>query len=58
MLFHGAQSQDSHDGADAPPHDKTLVLLRQPGNHPEAVLACGACRQDESSEVQGPPCAD
>lgn len=57
IAFDGATGYVSYDGANAPPHDKTLVLLRQSGNHPEAVLSCGAYRQDESSEVQGPPCA-
>ncbi|WP_215451741.1 ABC transporter substrate-binding protein [Streptomyces sp. ATCC 21386] len=56
IAFDGATGYVSYDGANAPPHDKTLVLLRQSGNHPEAVLACGAYRQDESSETQGPPC--
>jgi ABC-type branched-subunit amino acid transport system substrate-binding protein len=57
IAFNGATGYVSYDGANAPPHDKTLVLLRQSGNHPEAVLACGAYRQDQSSEAQGPPCA-
>jgi ABC-type branched-subunit amino acid transport system substrate-binding protein len=57
IAFDGATGYVSYDGANAPPHDKTLVLLRQSGNHPEAVLTCGAYRQGESSEVQGPPCA-
>ncbi|MFI6935494.1 ABC transporter substrate-binding protein [Streptomyces sp. NPDC050287] len=56
IAFDGATGYVSYDGANAPPHDKTLVLLRQSGNLPEAVLACGAYRQDESSEAQGPPC--
>ncbi|MGC9535602.1 ABC transporter substrate-binding protein [Streptomyces sp. UG1] len=57
IAFNGATGYVSYDGANAPPHDKTLVLLRQSGNHPEAVLACGAYRQGQSSEAQGPPCA-
>ncbi|MFJ9147271.1 ABC transporter substrate-binding protein [Streptomyces sp. NPDC102270] len=57
IAFDGATGYVSYDGANAPPHDKTLVLLRQSGNLPEAVLTCGAYRQGESSEVQGPPCA-
>ncbi|CAL9495517.1 ABC transporter substrate-binding protein [Streptomyces sp. Tu 3180] len=57
IAFDGATGYVSYDGANAPPHDKTLVLLRQSGNRPEAVLACGAYRQHRSSEEQGPPCA-
>ncbi|MEV5882431.1 ABC transporter substrate-binding protein [Streptomyces sp. NPDC052020] len=57
IAFHGATGYVSYDGANAPPHDKTLVLLRQSGNQPEAVLACGAYRQGQSSEAQGSPCA-
>ncbi|MPY63932.1 type 1 periplasmic-binding domain-containing protein [Streptomyces spongiae] len=41
----------------SPPVDKTLVLLRQLGNQPEAVLACGAYAQGTSSAKQGPPCS-
>jgi ABC-type branched-subunit amino acid transport system substrate-binding protein len=58
IAFDGATGYVSYDGANAPPHDKTLVLLRQSGTQPKAVLACGAYRQGESSEDQGPPCAD
>ncbi|MEU2060870.1 ABC transporter substrate-binding protein [Streptomyces sp. NPDC013455] len=56
ISFNGATGFVSYDGPNAPPHDKTLVLLRQSGDHPEAVLACGAYREDQSSEAQGPPC--
>ncbi|MEV5434082.1 ABC transporter substrate-binding protein [Streptomyces sp. NPDC052701] len=57
ISFDGATGRVSYDGANAPPRDKTLVLLRQSGNQPEAVLACGAYDRDQSSEAQGPPCA-
>ncbi|MFF8100932.1 ABC transporter substrate-binding protein [Streptomyces sp. NPDC016640] len=58
IAFNGATGYVSYDGANAPPHDKTLVLLRQSGKHPEAVLACGAYSRHQSSEAQGPPCTD
>ncbi|MDO0926637.1 ABC transporter substrate-binding protein [Streptomyces sp. TG1A-8] len=58
ITFNGATGYVSYDGANAPPRDKTLVLLRQAGNRPKAVLACGAYGPRQSSEVQGPPCAD
>jgi ABC-type branched-subunit amino acid transport system substrate-binding protein len=57
VAFNGATGYVSYEGANAPPDDKTLVLLRQSGNHPKAVLVCGAYRQGESSEKQGKPCA-
>jgi ABC-type branched-subunit amino acid transport system substrate-binding protein len=55
--FHGATGHVLYGRGNAPPRDKTLVLLRQSGSRPEAVLACGAYRQGQSSEKQGPPCA-
>ncbi|AYN40305.1 ABC transporter substrate-binding protein [Streptomyces dangxiongensis] len=57
IAFNGATGYVSYDGANAPPRDKTLVLLRQTGDRPKAVLACGAYDQHRSSEAQGPPCA-
>ncbi|MFF1406468.1 ABC transporter substrate-binding protein [Streptomyces sp. NPDC058294] len=57
IAFNGATGYVSYDGANAPPSDKTLVLLRQTGDEPKAVLACGAYDQHQSSEAQGPPCS-
>ncbi|MFF9085891.1 ABC transporter substrate-binding protein [Streptomyces sp. NPDC014991] len=57
IAFNGATGYVSYDGANAPPRDKTLVLLRQTGDRPKAVLACGAYDQHRWSEAQGPPCA-
>ncbi|MFI8192237.1 ABC transporter substrate-binding protein [Streptomyces sp. NPDC085946] len=39
-----------------PPVDKTLVILRQLGTEPQAVLVCGAFDLGESSREQGLPC--
>ncbi|MFI6209987.1 ABC transporter substrate-binding protein [Streptomyces sp. NPDC051041] len=58
IVFDGATGYISYDGANAPPRDKTLVLLRQSGRKPQAVLACGAYRQGQSSKAQGSPCTD
>ncbi|MFF3380708.1 ABC transporter substrate-binding protein [Streptomyces sp. NPDC002680] len=58
VRFDGATGSVSYaEGSNAPPVDKTLVLLRQLADGPRAVVACGAYREDESSERQGPPCA-
>ncbi|WP_105973068.1 type 1 periplasmic-binding domain-containing protein [Streptomyces geranii] len=58
VRFDGATGSVSYaEGSNAPPVDKTLVLLRQLADGPRAMVACGAYRQDESSERQGPPCA-
>ncbi|MCD7439666.1 ABC transporter substrate-binding protein [Streptomyces lincolnensis] len=59
ISFDGATGYVSY-GADvnAPPVDKTLVLLRQVANQPEAVVACGAYQQGEDYryQKQGVPC--
>ncbi|UIX32175.1 ABC transporter substrate-binding protein [Streptomyces sp. GQFP] len=56
--FDGATGSVSYaEGSNAPPVDKTLVLLRQLADGPRAVVACGAYGEDETSEKQGPPCA-
>ncbi|MGW3030164.1 ABC transporter substrate-binding protein [Streptomyces sp. NPDC001178] len=58
VSFDGATGFVSYaNDVHAPPTDKTLVLLRQLGDQPEAVVACGAYRQGESSASQGVPCA-
>uniref|UniRef100_A0AAU2A2M7 ABC transporter substrate-binding protein n=1 Tax=Streptomyces sp. NBC_00093 TaxID=2975649 RepID=A0AAU2A2M7_9ACTN len=58
VRFDGATGSVSYaEGSNAPPVDKTLVLLRQLADGPEAVVACGAYGEDETSEKQGPPCA-
>ncbi|MGW3651002.1 hypothetical protein [Streptomyces sp. NPDC000878] len=58
VRFDGATGSVSYaEGSNAPPVDKTLVLLRQLADGPRAVVACGAYREDESSAKQGPPCA-
>ncbi|MEU5027789.1 type 1 periplasmic-binding domain-containing protein [Streptomyces milbemycinicus] len=58
VTFDGATGYVSYDqGSNAPPRDKTLVLLRQVAQQPEAVVACGAYRPDTSSRTTGAPCA-
>ncbi|WP_330306110.1 MULTISPECIES: ABC transporter substrate-binding protein [unclassified Streptomyces] len=58
VTFNGATGYVSYDqGNNAPPADKTLVLLRQLADRPEAVVVCGAYRQGASSRAEGPPCA-
>ncbi|MDN3028964.1 hypothetical protein [Streptomyces sp. S.PB5] len=57
ITFDGATGHVEHDSTNAPPRDRTLVLLCQTGNDAETALACGACRHDQSSEAQAPPCA-
>ncbi|MDT0542910.1 hypothetical protein [Streptomyces lonegramiae] len=58
VTFDGATGYVSYDqDSNAPPRDKTLVLLRQLGQRPEAVVACGAYRPGASSRETGPPCA-
>ncbi|WP_416959352.1 ABC transporter substrate-binding protein [Streptomyces sp. Agncl-13] len=59
ISFDGATGYVSY-GADvnAPPVDKTLVLLRQVADRPEVVVACGAYQQGEDYryQKQGVPC--
>ncbi|MCK9878898.1 hypothetical protein MXD59_24590 [Frankia sp. Ag45/Mut15] len=43
-------------GVNQPPADKTLVLLRQSGRHPVAVLVCGDYQQGQDSSTQDRPC--
>lgn len=58
VTFDGATGYVTYDrGSNAPPLDKTLVLLRQLAQRPETVLVCGAYRQGMSSGAQGAPCA-
>lgn len=58
VTFNGATGYVSYDqGNNAPPVDKTLVLLRQLADRPEAVVVCGAYEQGASSRAQGPPCS-
>jgi len=58
VRFDGATGSVSYaEGSNAPPVDKTLVLLRQLADGPRAVVACGAYGEGESSAKQGPPCA-
>lgn len=57
VTFDGATGWVSYgQGTNAPPTDKTLVLLRQFADHPEAVVVCGAYEKGASSREQGPPC--
>ncbi|TPQ16564.1 ABC transporter substrate-binding protein [Streptomyces sporangiiformans] len=57
VSFNGATGFVSYaKGVHAPPVDKTLVLLRQLADAPEAVVVCGAYGQGESSQKQDPPC--
>ncbi|MEV6589752.1 ABC transporter substrate-binding protein [Streptomyces acidicola] len=59
VRFDGATGFVSYaEDVHSPPVDKTLVLLRQLANLPEAVLTCGAYRQGASSAEQGQPCAE
>ncbi|MFF9815071.1 ABC transporter substrate-binding protein [Streptomyces sp. NPDC014006] len=56
--FNGATGEVSYgQGGNAPPVDKTLVILRQLGDEPKAVLVCGAYDENRSSRTEGPPCA-
>ncbi|OIK24040.1 ABC transporter substrate-binding protein [Streptomyces malaysiense] len=59
ITFDGATGYVSY-GADvnAPPVDKTLVLLQQVADQPEAVVACGAYKQGAGYQYQkqGVPC--
>lgn len=56
--FNGATGYVQYaPGVNQPPADKTLVLLRQVGQKPVAVAACGAFDQDQSSVDQGEPCS-
>jgi ABC-type branched-subunit amino acid transport system substrate-binding protein len=58
LTFNGATGNVHYgQGGNAPPVDKTLVILRQLGDQPQAVLVCGAYDEGESSRTQGPPCA-
>ncbi|GGJ22096.1 ABC transporter substrate-binding protein [Streptomyces brasiliensis] len=58
VTFNGATGYVSYDqGNNAPPVDKTLVLLRQLADRTEAVVVCGAYEQGASSRAQGPPCS-
>ncbi|MEU6276833.1 ABC transporter substrate-binding protein [Streptomyces populi] len=58
VTFNGATGYVSYDqGSNAPPVDKTLVLLRQLADRPTAVVVCGAYDQGASSGTQGPPCS-
>ncbi|MHA5054207.1 type 1 periplasmic-binding domain-containing protein [Streptomyces sp. SD15] len=58
VTFNGATGYVSYDqGNNAPPLDKTLVLMRQLAERPAAVVVCGAYRQGASSRTQGAPCA-
>ncbi|MFF8593967.1 ABC transporter substrate-binding protein [Streptomyces sp. NPDC015220] len=58
VTFNGATGYVSYDqGNNAPPVDKTLVLLRQVADRPEAVVVCGAYRQGASSAAEGAPCS-
>jgi ABC-type branched-subunit amino acid transport system substrate-binding protein len=55
--FNGATGYITYaPDVNAPPVDKTLVILRQLGTRPEAVLVCGAFDLGQSSREQGPPC--
>ncbi|MGW0615022.1 ABC transporter substrate-binding protein [Streptomyces sp. NPDC002788] len=55
--FNGATGYIAYaPDVNAPPVDKTLVILRQLGTQPQAVLVCGAFDMGESSRKQGPPC--
>lgn len=59
ITFDGATGYVSYGPAvNAPPVDKTLVLLRQVADQPEAVVACGAYQQgkDYRYQKQGVPC--
>ncbi|WP_217710491.1 ABC transporter substrate-binding protein [Streptomyces sp. NA04227] len=58
ITFDGATGYVSYgQGSNAPPPDKTLVLLRQSAKGPKVVAACGAYRNGETSSAQGPPCS-
>ncbi|MEG8275355.1 ABC transporter substrate-binding protein [Streptomyces sp. AHA2] len=55
--FNGATGYIAYaPDVNAPPVDKTLVILRQLGTRPQAVLVCGAFDMGESSRKQGRPC--
>ncbi|MET7567664.1 ABC transporter substrate-binding protein [Streptomyces sp. NPDC005492] len=57
ITFDGATGYVSYGkDVNAPPTDKTLVLLRQVADQPEAVVACGAYRKGEAYKKQGVPC--
>lgn len=56
--FNGATGYVEYEqGTNRPPKDKTLVLLRETGQNPVAVTACGAYDQGQSSAAQGEPCS-
>ncbi|WP_148354567.1 ABC transporter substrate-binding protein [Actinomadura syzygii] len=58
VTFDGATGWVSYgQGTNAPPTDKTLVLLRQLSDRTEAVVVCGAYQQGASSREEGPPCS-
>ncbi|TDD81328.1 ABC transporter substrate-binding protein [Actinomadura darangshiensis] len=57
VTFNGATGYVVYEhGNNAPPVDKTLVLLRQLGDAPKAVTACGAYTQKQSGKNQKSPC--
>ncbi|GAB2602671.1 hypothetical protein GCM10027168_39680 [Streptomyces capparidis] len=58
MSFEGATGRISYrENTNVPPEDKTLVLLRQLGQEPKVVLACGAYdpKAAEPTEAGGCP---
>ncbi|WP_210430136.1 ABC transporter substrate-binding protein [Streptomyces physcomitrii] len=58
ISFDGATGYVSYgQGSNAPPPDKTLVLLRQTAEGPVTVAACGAYQQGQETARQGPPCS-
>jgi ABC-type branched-subunit amino acid transport system substrate-binding protein len=58
LSFNGATGDILYPpGSNQPPDDKTLVLLRQIGQRPTAVAACGAYDQNQSGVDQGEPCS-
>jgi hypothetical protein len=58
ITFDGATGHIAYRNFNAPPADKTLVLLRQVADTPKAVVACGAYNSGPAYryEKQGVPC--
>ncbi|MBB5938688.1 ABC transporter substrate-binding protein [Streptomyces zagrosensis] len=58
IAFEGATGTVSYaPGSNAPPRDKTLVVLRLTPQGPRTAVACGAYAQGQRYADQGVPCA-
>ncbi|MFI2031798.1 ABC transporter substrate-binding protein [Streptomyces buecherae] len=58
VSFDGATGSVTYaSGSNAPPRDKTLVVLRLTPKGPRTAAACGAYAQGQRYALQGPPCA-